>query len=132
MKTKNIEELINLLETRNLSKISYKDNDIEICVEKQGGVVVNSAPAPVPVALPLHAKNTVVSPLVGVYYSKPGPEDKPFVVVGQSIAVGEVICIIEAMKVMSEIKSDKAGIVSEILLEDGSPIAFDQAILVLK
>ena len=131
MKTKEIEELINLLETRNLTKLSYKDKDIEICVEQVVGgqsvvpTVIDSTPVVV-------SKNSVVSPLVGVYYSKPSPDEAPFVAIGQRIEVGDVICVIEAMKVMSEIKSDKAGVISEILLQDGSPIAFDQAILVLK
>lgn len=130
MKTKEIKELINLLETNKLTSLSYKDKDVEISVAREGTYAPVVREESVPLAV--SHKNTVVSPLVGVYYSKPGPDDAPFVAIGQSIEVGDVICIIEAMKVMSEIKSDKAGVVSEILLQDGTPIAFDQTILVLK
>lgn len=130
MKTKNIEELITILETRNLDSISYKDSEIEISISKKGLVQAHSPQ--VIEAAPIVTKNAIVSPLVGVYYGRPSPDEAPFVTLGQSIAVGDVVCIIEAMKVMSEIKSDKAGIVSEILLKDGAPVAFDQALLVIK
>src|SRR4051794_24921395 len=103
MKTNEIKELINLLETNNLTQLSYKDKDIEISVSKEG----TSAPV-VHEERPVSHKNTVVSPLVGIYYSKPSPEEVPFLSIGQEIKVGDVICIIEAMKVMSEIKSDKS------------------------
>lgn len=132
MKTKEIKELIDILEERNLSSLSYKDNDIEISIKKEVSLV--QAPQVItnePTTL-VSSKNTVVSPLVGVFYSKPSPDDAPYVSLGQSINVGDVICVIEAMKVMSEIKSDKAGVVSEILLKDGDPVAFDQALVVLK
>ncbi len=74
----------------------------------------------------------VKSPLVGTFYRAPSPTSPPFVEVGSSVKNGDVLCIIEAMKVMNEIKSDHDGIVKEILVENGKPVEFGQVLFVLE
>ena len=70
--------------------------------------------------------HVVRSPMVGSYYSSPAPGSPTFVKVGQTVAPGDVLCIIEAMKMMNQIEADKAGTIGAILLEDGEPVEFDQ------
>ncbi len=89
-----------------------------------------AAPAPVaPAAAAEPAGHLVRSPMVGTFYRSPSPGAKAFVEVGQSVKAGEVICIIEAMKMMNHIECDKAGVVGAILAEDGQPVEFDQPLV---
>ena len=69
--------------------------------------------------------------MVGSFYRAPSPGAAPFVEVGQSVKVGDVICIVEAMKMMNQIEADKAGVVGEFLVEDGEPVEFDQPLLTI-
>jgi acetyl-CoA carboxylase biotin carboxyl carrier protein len=99
-----------------------------------------AAPAPVeaaaPVAAPVVAAeptgHQVLSPMVGSFYRAPSPEAKSFVEVGQSVNVGDTLCIVEAMKMMNQIQSDKAGVVIAILAEDGDAIEFDQPLVIIE
>jgi acetyl-CoA carboxylase biotin carboxyl carrier protein len=97
---------------------------------------VSAAPSPVTtIEAPVAAKATghhVLSPMVGTYYGAPSPESKPFIEVGQSVAVGDALCIVEAMKMMNQIEADKAGVVTAILLKDGQPVEFDQPLVVIE
>jgi acetyl-CoA carboxylase biotin carboxyl carrier protein len=86
------------------------------------------AAAPAPVAPGQHV---VKSPMVGTFYRAASPDSKPFVDVGDSVEVGDPICIIEAMKLMNEIEADKAGVVKEILVENGQPVEFGQPLVIL-
>jgi acetyl-CoA carboxylase biotin carboxyl carrier protein len=91
-----------------------------------------AAPAPAPAAPAAAAEpagHLVRSPMVGTFYRSPSPGAKAFVEVGQSVKAGEVICIIEAMKMMNHIEADKAGVVGAVLVEDGQPVEFDQPLL---
>ncbi|MGB9677138.1 MAG: acetyl-CoA carboxylase biotin carboxyl carrier protein [Candidatus Ratteibacteria bacterium] len=74
----------------------------------------------------------VKSPLVGTFYRAPSPTSKPFVEVGESVKKGDVLCIVEAMKVMNEIKSEYDGIVKEILVENGKPVEYGQVLFILQ
>ena len=76
--------------------------------------------------------NLVTSPIVGTFYRKPSPEKEPFVKVGDIVNKGDVLCIIEAMKMMNEIKSDYDGKVSAIEVEDGQPVEFGQTIIIIE
>ena len=76
--------------------------------------------------------NQVKAPLVGTFYRKPSPESDPFVKVGDVVKKGQVLCIIEAMKMMNEIKSEFDGEVSSIEIEDGQPVEFGQTIIVIQ
>ena len=74
---------------------------------------------------------TVRSPMPGTFYSSPDPDSKPFVEIGTKVKKGDTLCIIEAMKIMNEIQSEKSGIIKEIITEDGSAIEFDQPLFVI-
>ncbi len=74
---------------------------------------------------------TVRSPMPGTFYSSPDPDSKPFVEIGTKVKEGDTLCIIEAMKIMNEIQSEKSGIIKEIITEDGSAIEFDQPLFVI-
>lgn len=98
---------------------------------------VTAAPAPVPVSAPTPAApalaeekpgHVVTSPFVGTFYRTPAPDQPPFVEVGSVVKKGQVLCIIEAMKLMNEIEADVAGRVAEILVENGQPVEFGQAL----
>ena len=75
--------------------------------------------------------NVITSPIVGTFYRKPSPDKDPFIRVGDTVEKGDVLCIIEAMKMMNEIKSDFSGKVVSIDLEDGEPVEFDQPLLIV-
>ena len=74
---------------------------------------------------------SICAPIVGTFYSSPSPDADPFVKVGASVAEGDVLCIIEAMKLMNEIKAEKAGTVRAILVENGAPVEYDQPLFVI-
>ena len=78
------------------------------------------------------AKNTIDAPIIGTFYRASAPDADPFVKVGSKVNPDSVVCIIEAMKVMNEIKAEKSGIVKEILVENGNPVEFGQPLVVLE
>ena len=97
---------------------------------------VAAAPAPQAATAPAEAKaeaapkgKAVTSPMVGTFYSAPSPDAEPFVEVGKTIAEGDVVCIIEAMKLMNEIKSEHSGKVTQICVKNGDPIEFGQVLM---
>ena len=87
-----------------------------------------SAPTPVPAESEGHV---VKSPMVGTFYSAPEPGADPYVKVGARISSGQTVCIIEAMKLMNEIEADQAGVVKAILIENGQPVEYGQALVVI-
>ncbi|QLB17406.1 acetyl-CoA carboxylase, biotin carboxyl carrier protein [Mannheimia varigena] len=98
-----------------------------------------AAPQPVaPAAFPSNAVteqvsgHAVRSPMVGTFYRSPSPDAKTFVEVGQTVKIGDALCIVEAMKMMNRIESDKAGVVKEILVNDGEPVEFDQKLFIIE
>lgn len=91
-----------------------------------------AAPAEAPAAAPVAGGIEIKSPMVGTFYASPSPENPPFVAVGQEITPDTVVCIIEAMKVMNEIKAEVSGTVVEILAENGKPVQFGQTLFRLK
>ena len=88
------------------------------------------APEPVVVA-PALSGHVVKSPMVGTFYRSPSPSSPSFVECGQHVKVGDVICIVEAMKMMNQIEADKAGVVEAILVENGQPVEFDQPLVTI-
>lgn len=102
--------------------------------------ITTGQPAPAPVAAAPAAEsapaadlsNAVKSPMVGTFYRASGPEAKAFVEVGQSVAVGDTLCIIEAMKLMNEIESDRAGVVKAILTENGQPVEYGEPLFIIE
>ncbi|MGE5625693.1 MAG: acetyl-CoA carboxylase biotin carboxyl carrier protein [Bacillota bacterium] len=91
-----------------------------------------AAPAAAPAAPAVPAGHQVKSPMVGTFYRSPSPGAKAFVDVGQSVKEGEVLCIIEAMKMMNQIESDKAGVVKAILANNGDPVEFGQPLFIIE
>lgn len=90
----------------------------------------SSAPAaPAPASAP--AGHVVNSPMVGTFYRSPSPDAPAFVEVGQTVAVGDVLCIVEAMKMMNQIEADKAGTIGAIMVQDGEPVEFDQPMITI-
>jgi acetyl-CoA carboxylase biotin carboxyl carrier protein len=101
---------------------------------------VAAAPAPVAAAPAAAAKpaapaeqegHAVKSPMVGTFYRSPSPGSKAFIEVGQQVKAGDVLCIVEAMKMMNQIEADKSGTVGAILVEDGEPVEYDQPMIMI-
>ncbi len=94
-----------------------------------------AAPAPAPVAAveaaPVEEGHAVKSPMVGTFYRSPSPDAKSFVEVGDTVAVGDTLCIIEAMKLLNEIESDKAGVVKKILVDNGQAIEYGEPLFII-
>ncbi|WP_290705363.1 acetyl-CoA carboxylase biotin carboxyl carrier protein [Amphritea sp.] len=144
MDIRKVKKLIELLEESNINEIEIHEGEESVRISRGSNVV--AAPAPVAVAAPIAAPvaapvaavaapvsndNAVLSPMVGTFYRSPSPTSSSFVEVGQSVKVGDPICIVEAMKMMNQIDSDKAGVVEAILVEDGQPVEFDQPLVII-
>jgi acetyl-CoA carboxylase biotin carboxyl carrier protein len=91
-----------------------------------------AAPAPAPAPVAASADSTVTAPMVGTFYSAPAPGAKAFVDIGSEVKQGDVLCIIEAMKMMNQIESDKAGRVVSVLAKNGDPVEFGQPLFVIE
>lgn len=91
-----------------------------------------AAATPAPAASDELSGHLVRSPMVGTFYRSPSPEAKAFVEVGQSVKVGDALCIVEAMKMMNRIEADKAGVVKAILINDGNAVEFDEPLIVIE
>ncbi|AIR05781.1 acetyl-CoA carboxylase biotin carboxyl carrier protein [Enterobacter sp. Ap-916] len=104
--------------------------------QPQPGLAQAVAPAATPaMEAPAAAEvsgHIVRSPMVGTFYRTPSPDAKAFVEVGQKVNVGDTLCIVEAMKMMNQIESDKAGVVKAILIENGQPVEFDEPLVVIE
>jgi len=147
LELKDIKELIALMKKNDLSVFKMENEGFKITLKK--GVdfqtahtqpltipaaqvaVLAPAAAPEPAETPDKSKE-IASPMVGTFYDSPSPDSASFVEVGQTIAPGDVVCIIEAMKVMNEIKAEIGGTVTEISAENGKPVQFGQALFKVK
>jgi len=123
-----LRELIQLLEESNLTEIEVEQDDDRIRLRREpiplAGVVGVAPSAPAAAAAPEVEGTYVTSPFVGTFYRAPSPDDNAFVEVGDQIAPGQVLCIVEAMKLMNEIEAEIAGEVVEILVESGKPVEY--------
>lgn len=138
MDIEKVKEFIKILEQSDLKKLTIREKDSELTLEKEDTHQVHSVS--VPAAAPsVHqtaqpasqekapeqkAGNFITSPMVGTFYKRPGPDQKNFVEVGDKVEKDTVVCIIEAMKVMNEVKAGQSGVVQEILIEDAHPVEF--------
>lgn len=136
----NVKELISLLNENDLTEISVKNGDKEIFIKKDKTVVTSSAPvaqttpvsvtpAPVPKS---DTRRKITSPMVGTFYTASSPTATPYVEVGDVITEGQVVCIIEAMKLMNEIESDISGKVVEICVQNGEAVEFGQTLMYIE
>ncbi|MDO6423168.1 acetyl-CoA carboxylase biotin carboxyl carrier protein [Saccharophagus degradans] len=150
MDIRKIKKLIELLEESNVEELEIREGEESVRISRGSRTVVQAAaavqPAPVaaapvaaapaaapaePAAAPVSSGHEVKSPMVGTYYSCPSPGAAPFVTVGQSVKEGDVICIIEAMKMMNQIEADKSGTIEAVLVKDGEPVEFDQPLVTI-
>jgi len=159
MDIRKVKKLIELLEESNIDEIEIKEGEESVRISRNSHAVAASAmgqvammapqPAPVmpapaaapasaaaPAAAPAEAasvdsSNAVLSPMVGTFYRAPSPDAASFVEVGQTVRVGDVLCIVEAMKMMNQIEADRAGTVTAIHVENGEPVEFDQPLITI-
>ena len=148
MDIRKVKKLIELLEESNIDEIEIKEGEESVRISRNSAqallasqaaapayaaappVPAPAAPpaAPAPVAEPPAASSAhvVKSPMVGTFYRAPSPTAASFVEVGQTVRAGDVVCIVEAMKMMNQIEADKSGTIEAILVENGEPVEFDQ------
>ena len=145
MDIRKIKTLIEMLEESNLNEIEVSQGEESVRISKSSrdtsivsGSVNQNNIEKVDSAITLNQESTdikgnlVTAPIVGTFYRKPSPEKEPFVKVGDNVNKGDVLCIIEAMKMMNEIKSEFDGKVSAIEVEDGQPVEFGQTIIAIE
>ena len=140
-----IEKLAKVLSDNSLTEISLEDGEQAITIRKEliGAPVITAAPAPAAAAPQAAAAlapakeevkkgKPLTSPMVGTFYTAPSPDAKPFVEVGQTVKQGDVVCIVEAMKLMNEIESEFSGTVTEICVKNGQPVEFGQVLMYIE
>jgi acetyl-CoA carboxylase biotin carboxyl carrier protein len=150
MDLRKLKTLIDLVETSGIAELEIQEGEERVRITRHSPVppqtmMLQAAPAQAlaapassalvpgePAIQPGEPEGHVVkSPMVGTFYRAATPGAKPFVEVGDPVALGDPICIIEAMKLMNEIESDKAGVVKDILVENGQPVEFGQPLVVI-
>ena len=149
MDIRKVKKLIELLEESDVAEIEIHEGEESVRISRGSTAVVAPMAAPVasaPMAAPAPAAATVAapsaepeiqghavrSPMVGTFYGAPSPEASAFVKEGDTVSAGQTLCIIEAMKILNQIESDKAGKVTKILVENGQPVEFDQPLFIIE
>lgn len=152
MDIRKIKKLIELVEESGITELEVQEEEGTVRISRAAPAVAPAAiqyaaapvaPAAAPTAAPAAATpaeapvaeisgHQVRSPMVGTFYRSPSPEAKAFVEVGQTVKVGDALCIVEAMKMMNRIEADKAGVVKAILVNDGEAVEFDQPLIVIE
>jgi acetyl-CoA carboxylase biotin carboxyl carrier protein len=148
MDIRKVKKLIELLEESGISELEICEGEESVRISRHPRMTVQAPAAPLAPAVAVAApatpatsagehkprddENTVTSPMVGTYYSASAPGSKPFVELGSEIKVGQILCIIEAMKMMNQIESDKAGRVTAILAKNGEPVEFGQPLFIIE
>ena len=149
MDLRKLKKLIDLVQESGIAELEITEGEEKVKIVKGGVVSVSPGPAPLAAvaapeprsaaaAPPVPAEpktgqegHVVKAPMVGTFYRSPSPDAKPFVEVGQAVKEGDVICIIEAMKLMNEIDADASGVVKAILVENGQPVEYGQPLFIL-
>ena len=154
MKVDEIKAIVQLMSNNDLTEFKIEAEDMRLCIKrgsKEGTAVtvpqvIHAAPmaAPAPAAAPTAPaaaeasaapetpKDTIDSPIVGTFYRASSPDSDPFVEVGTKVTPETVVCIVEAMKVMNEIKAEKSGTIKEILVENAQAVEFGQPLFVIE
>ncbi len=147
MDIRKIKKLIELLDETGISEIEIKEGEESLRLSRYHQAeppryapapAAPAAPAPVNVIVAEHkpaelsSGHKVKSPMVGTMYTSPSPDAAPFVAVGQSVKVGDTLCIIEAMKMFNEIEADRAGTITAILVANGDPVEYDQPLFTIE
>tara|TARA_R110002167_G_scaffold37515_8_gene117582 strand:+ start:2777 stop:3211 length:435 start_codon:yes stop_codon:yes gene_type:complete len=143
MDIRKIKKLIELITESDVEELEIKEGEETIRISRRTQNIVhpapaqaNYAPAPIstaekPAIQEVNNAITINAPMVGTFYRSPSPDSSPFVEVGQKVKKGEVICIIEAMKMMNQIEADQSGVVQAIEVNDGEPVEFDQVLFTI-
>jgi acetyl-CoA carboxylase biotin carboxyl carrier protein len=155
MDIRKVKKLIELLEESDVAEIEIHEGEESVRISRNSSAAAAmavpavmpqaAAPAAVPAAAapaaaapaageesePEIAGHAVRSPMVGTFYRSPSPGSKPFIEVGQQVAAGDTLCIIEAMKILNQIESDKAGTVKQILVENGEPVEYNEPLFII-
>lgn len=153
MDIRKIKKLIELLEESNVEELEIKEGEESVRISRSSKLpaatamqafmqpqqAVQAAPmtaAAPPAAAPTETAleptgHSVKSPMVGTFYRASSPGATPFIEVGQKVVVGDVVCLIEAMKMMNQIQADKSGVVEAVLVDDGEPVEFDQPMITI-
>ncbi len=151
MDLKHLREVLELVAECDVSEVEIEEENLRLVIRKHAPVtappqiayaaapppaagppLAAAAPSAEPVAVETPSTGIEVrAPIVGTYYSASSPDADAFVSVGQKVSTGDVLCIIEAMKLMNEIECEVSGTISEILIEDGTPVEFDQPLFII-
>ena len=153
MDIRKVKKLIELLEESNINELEITEGEDSVRFSRGAPIQAYAAPVPVtqqpatitapaPAAAPAVAATAaaapdelaghlVKSPMVGTFYASPSPDSAAFVTVGSTVKAGDVLCILEAMKMMNQIEADRAGTIGAILAEDGEPIEYDQPLFTI-
>ncbi len=156
MDIRKVKKLIELLEESGIAEIEIKEGDDSLRISRgiqATGVIHNQPMGIAPVSAPINAPvdvlaagaessvepepqqpsgHIITSPMVGTFYRAPAPGAKNFVEVGNTVAVGDTLCIVEAMKMMNQIESDKAGVIKAVLVDEAQPVEFDESLFVIE
>ena len=144
MDVRKIKTLIELINSSDIAEIEIKEGEESVRISRSSSVAPNyiAAPklatptltpaAPAEAAAPAQSGEIIESPMVGTFYRASSPTSKSFVEVGQTVAVGDILCIIEAMKMLNQIESDKAGTITKVLVENEQPVEFGQPLFVVE
>ena len=157
MDIRKIKKLIELLEESGIAEIEIKEGEEAVRISRMpaGGTVTHVLPpaanvglpmgvapvaAPAPAALPAPEsvakpktnEHVITAPMVGTFYASPSPGAKAFVEIGDEIKVGQVLCIIEAMKMMNQIEADKSGRIASVMARNGDPVEFGQPLFIVE
>jgi acetyl-CoA carboxylase biotin carboxyl carrier protein len=153
MDIRKVKKLIELLEESGISELEISEGEESVRISRHPRMAMQAAPpfaapmmqAPAAIAAapatpataagehtPRNDEHTVTSPMVGTYYASASPGAKAFVEIGSEIKVGQILCIIEAMKMMNQIESDKAGKVTAMLAKNGEPVEFGQPLFIIE
>ncbi|MCU7857787.1 MAG: acetyl-CoA carboxylase biotin carboxyl carrier protein [Candidatus Thiodiazotropha sp. (ex Lucinoma borealis)] len=152
MDIRKVKKLIELLEESDVAEIEIHEGEESVRISRNSSMPVTMAmpnmaqqaammPAAAPAAAPTAALepqaadeiegHVVKSPMVGTFYRSPSPGSKSFVEEGQQVAAGDTLCIIEAMKILNQIESDKAGTVKKVLVENGQPVEYNEPLFII-
>ncbi|MCX7627413.1 MAG: acetyl-CoA carboxylase biotin carboxyl carrier protein [Methylophilaceae bacterium] len=150
MDLRKLKKLIDLVEASGIAELELTEGEEKVRISRNptGQPLTQYAPAYVPPAVlpssqpatppateqpaaPAPEGHVVKSPMVGTFYRSPSPDAKPFVEVGSTVAVGDTLCIIEAMKLLNEIEADHAGVIKAILVENGQPVEYGEPLFII-
>jgi len=153
MDIRKVKKLIELLQETGIGEIEIHEGEESVRISRHynhpapAQIAYTAAPGPAAIAAPATTESpapapaavqrapdghVVKSPMVGTVYLSSAPGEKPFVEVGKTVNIGDTLCVIEAMKMFNQIEADKAGVISARLIENGSPVEYDQSLFIIE